>query len=645
MARLRRESCESHKSTEREGEPCTLKAAKQRRGLATRSSPRKETAVSYRHDVNLPFQSSDEAVRHTPKDTLRRKQAGKQIRLVPLKTLQSSTAAFAARLPAKSFGRETGIQRSALSPKKKAQASWQEVPQPWEPEALPVIDDSAEATEVEESIWCESDAASNDSDEELPSPGTFVKRPPKLRSPRKVPKGTAGSSDLSAMLRDLTISDFSSTAAAPPLVKQKSTADLSSRPTSSSDKENNDKAILRFSPPRLHSPRKQQSTPERPITPPQTSPSKGRLQSPSKSRARLPTPPHRPSLDAFWNAETVNDWNDQYSPRKEWMSPKKLQLLRDDASQSPTTSPRKPPPPSPTKRTKAELEAKRAWEARKHQVAVDFLAQVDQTVTGGQIQDLAASTGGVRFIWSKTLNSTAGRANWKRETTKTRQLDDSTTLTHRHHASIELAEKVIDDEDRLRNVLAHEFCHLCNFMISGVKDQPHGRQFKEWGRKVTQAFNHVGVEVTTKHAYQIEYKYIWQCSNEECAVEFKRHSKSIDVKRHTCGSCRSKLVQIRPAPRKGGVGAGAQANGYAAYVKLHFAETKRGMPTASQKEVMEAVGRKYRAEKEELARKQGSETAVDADEVVEIEPSPPKTAEVDKVARVLEFITLDDNEW
>ena len=34
--------------------------------------------------------------------------------------------------------------------------------------------------------------------------------------------------------------------------------------------------------------------------------------------------------------------------------------------------------------------------------------------------------------------------------------------------------------ERLINVLAHEYCHLANFMISGIKNNPHGKEFKEW---------------------------------------------------------------------------------------------------------------------------------------------------------------------
>ncbi|KAK6397515.1 hypothetical protein LTR65_006492 [Meristemomyces frigidus] len=506
------------------------------------------------------------------------------------------------------------------------------------PSPVPEIAKEASEVDVEESVWCGSERTPDSSEDELPSPSKFIKLPRRKLPPIAV--ADHAGMDLARGLKELRISE------SPPPTFQTSLpigkASTCSRPTSSSDKENDHKAVLRFSPPRLHSPRKQQ-TPERAVTPPPTSPTKGLLLSPSKRAAtRVPTPPFRPSLDGFWNAETVNDWNDQYSPRKEWRSPRKLKLLADDASTSPTTSPRKAR--SPAKRTKAEIVAKKDWETRKHRIAEDFLAELDRTVTDGKVGELAESTGGVRFIWSKTLNSTAGRANWKRETTKTRYPDGTTSVVHKHHASIELAEKVIDDEDRLLNVIAHEFCHICNFMVSGIKDQPHGRQFKEWGRRCTAAFSDRGIEVTTKHTYQIEYKYIWQCSNGDCAAEFKRHSKSIDTKRHTCGSCRSQLVQIKPVPRQG---AGGGANGYAAYVKQHFAAIKAGLPGATQKQVMEAVARQYRAQKEALIASDGAqlrssgEPKADGAELTDLYGA--KVRDGDKIARVLEFVTINDD--
>ncbi|KAK5135050.1 hypothetical protein LTR08_005710 [Meristemomyces frigidus] len=634
MARLRRNSSESlgsrdgpqsaHPDTTKGDQSIAAQKLGEPQAKATRSSPRKKPVKSYR----LSISSCDgELASLVPKAAPAGKPRSKQIRLAPLGTVKQSARPPVALdfLPAPPRSRRSPA--NALSPSKATSAT-RPIATAIPPESS--TNDVVEVeADIEESVWCGSDRASDTSGDELPSPSKFMHEPAR----RLFPSATAESAgiDLARGIDALRISE-SHPRALPGLPPSSDIHDGSCpRPTSSSDQENAERALLRFSPPRLHSPRKQQ-TPERAVTPPPTSPSKGRLLSPSKRVARVPTPPFRPSLDAFWNAETVNDWHDQYSPRKEWKSPRKLKLLGDDASTSPTASPRKAQ--SPSKRTKAEVEAKKDWESRKHRIAEDFLAELDCAITDGKVGELANSTGGVRFTWSKTLNSTAGRANWRRETTKTRHADGTTSVAHKHHASIELAEKVIDDEDRLLNVIAHEFCHLCNFMVSGIKDQPHGRQFKEWGSRCTKAFSDRGIEVTTKHTYQIEYKYIWRCSNEDCAAEFKRHSKSIDLKRHSCGSCRGQLVQVKPVPRQG---AGGGATGYAAYVKQHFASIKSAMPGATQKHVMEAVGRQYRAEKAALASVDALGKAAGG-----CDDSVSAIGEVEKVARVLEFITLDD---
>lgn len=219
-----------------------------------------------------------------------------------------------------------------------------------------------------------------------------------------------------------------------------------------------------------------------------------------------------------------------------------ISIVDHDKSISPRSSPQKTPAKSPAKRDKAALEHRRKFDDEKHEFATNFLAEVDRIVCAGMVAALSENTGGIKILWSKKLSSTAGRATWRRETIGS---DTSGGLVsapgYRHHASIELAEKVIDDESRLMNVLAHEFCHLANFMISGIKDNPHGKEFKKWASKCTRAFKDQGVEVTTKHSYTIAYKYIWSCVEPTCGVEYKRHSKSIDPAKHSCGACKGKV--------------------------------------------------------------------------------------------------------
>lgn len=251
-----------------------------------------------------------------------------------------------------------------------------------------------------------------------------------------------------------------------------------SRPTSSY---NGDPcALLSFEPARKLSPVKasQISRPSTPTGP--KPPTKVLLKSPAKMRT-IPKSPFHHAVDDFWSQDVVNNWNDQYSPQKTSQSPRKKKLVGsnsgdEDGYVTPCASPKK----SPTKKDKTERDARKAFEARKDGLAKAFLQRLDSEITQGKISELSKDTGGVQLIWSKKLNSTAGRANWRREATVTKHSNGSIEKIYKHFANIELAEKVIDEEHRLYNTLAHEFCHLANFMISGIKDNPHGKEFKVW---------------------------------------------------------------------------------------------------------------------------------------------------------------------
>lgn len=342
----------------------------------------------------------------------------------------------------------------------------------------------------------------------------------------------------------------------------------------------------------------------------------------------------RPSIDAFWDPEVVNEHNEQplLSPRKKNLF-KQLEQQIDsitisdsdnDSFPSPKASTKKKKVPSPTKKsspdasvpTVAEVRAQRKeFAARKHALAEDFITELDTSITNGHITELSNKTGGIKLVWSKTLKTTAGRANWRREQVRLRigPLPSDTRTEIRHHCSIELAEKVIDDEERLYNVLAHEYCHLTTFMISEIRNNPHGAEFKSWGAKVTEAFKSKGVEVTTKHSYKIDYKYIWECVS--CGYEFKRHSKSVDTVRHSCGRCKGRLVQTKPTPRGGAVGKDGkkQSGEYQGFIKGNFARVKKEMEDRGEDtqmgKVMEAVAREYREMK--AARTKDAEKKVD----------------------------------
>ncbi|KAH6847402.1 SprT-like family-domain-containing protein [Chaetomium sp. MPI-CAGE-AT-0009] len=365
-----------------------------------------------------------------------------------------------------------------------------------------------------------------------------------------------------------------------------------------------------------------------------TPPSKSRpgLTSPKKL-PRIPITPHRPNSDMFWSQEFVDDWNDEHSPRKQ---------LFPDAVAARENSPTKNSPEKKAKRNAgakepSEREVKKAFEKTKHEVAESFLQELDQTITNGKLAELAASTGGIKIVWSKKLNTTAGRATWKHETIRTRQQADGTGTnppvqpTHLHHASIELAEKIISCESRLVNTIAHEFCHLANYMVTGETKNPHGREFKAWAARVSRAFADRGVEVTTKHSYDIDFKYVWTCV--ACAAAFKRHSRSIDPARHRCGVCKSELRQTKPVPRgqkgKDGGDAGGDGvvggegkkekvvSGYQAFMKEQMRVVKEENPGSPQKEIMRIVASRWAAKKAAMAAATPDEGTKEVEEGVE----------------------------
>ncbi|KAI5115417.1 hypothetical protein M0805_004881, partial [Coniferiporia weirii] len=129
------------------------------------------------------------------------------------------------------------------------------------------------------------------------------------------------------------------------------------------------------------------------------------------------------------------------------------------------------------------------------------------------------------LLWNKKLQTTAGRAKWHVSSQKV-----ETT-------SIELATKVLDCEERIRNTLSHEMCHLACWVINRNPKENHGGIWSGWARKVMQKRH--DIVITTKHSYDIAYKFEWQCQTVTCKKIYGRHSKSIDPKNSICGVCKT----------------------------------------------------------------------------------------------------------
>jgi HMG (high mobility group) box len=114
------------------------------------------------------------------------------------------------------------------------------------------------------------------------------------------------------------------------------------------------------------------------------------------------------------------------------------------------------------------------------------------------------------------------------------------------------------------------------------------------GSKITKVFP--DILVTTKHQYEIVYKYTYTCSNPLCGLDFGRQRK-LDLTRLGCGACKSKLTQTKPAP-KSSSGKENKSNPFGMFVKDHFAEVKRENPGITHKDIMAILSKRYREQKD-----------------------------------------------
>jgi hypothetical protein len=135
--------------------------------------------------------------------------------------------------------------------------------------------------------------------------------------------------------------------------------------------------------------------------------------------------------------------------------------------------------------------------------------------------------------------------------------------------------------------------------ISGKSKPPHGDEFKKWSKLAMRRI--ADVEITTTHEYEISYRYEWHCSNPSCSFVVKRHSKSVDTKKHCCGRCQSILIEKKStsaSKRR------AQPSAYNLFVKEQSKIIRQKIlkqkKTVVQGDVMKECARLWREKKENL---------------------------------------------
>jgi hypothetical protein len=87
----------------------------------------------------------------------------------------------------------------------------------------------------------------------------------------------------------------------------------------------------------------------------------------------------------------------------------------------------------------------------------------------------------------------------------------------------------VDSYPRLRGTLAHELCHVAQWVVDRQARPAHGTAFRSWAARVEAAAP--GLRVDTCHTYEVRCKWRYRCTNLGCGKEYGRHTNSIDVEK------------------------------------------------------------------------------------------------------------------
>eukprot|EP00934_Nitzschia_sp_Nitz4_P005642 Nitzschia sp. Nitz4//scaffold117_size69655//21345//23615//NITZ4_006020-RA/size69655-processed-gene-0.38-mRNA-1//-1//CDS//3329533639//5632//frame0 len=247
---------------------------------------------------------------------------------------------------------------------------------------------------------------------------------------------------------------------------------------------------------------------------------------------------------------------------------------------------------------KAKGKTGQSFKKDRVQLSLQFFSYYNQKAFDGALT-------GVDITWSNKLRTTAGLTRLR----KSYQAFGPDAVPDRK-ATIELSSKVLDSEERLQSTLLHEMVHAAAWLVDGVSKPPHGDCFKKWAKCAMRRIP--GMKVTTTHDYEIHFKYAWACTAPGCTFIVKRHSRSVDPKRHCCGRCRSKLVEVDISGKNGSkaptVKKPTELSGYNLFVKEQSASVRRRLmearkasgernPKVSQPEVMKECAKLWKARK------------------------------------------------
>ncbi|XP_065058722.1 germ cell nuclear acidic protein-like isoform X2 [Rhopilema esculentum] len=210
---------------------------------------------------------------------------------------------------------------------------------------------------------------------------------------------------------------------------------------------------------------------------------------------------------------------------------------------------------------------KRDFKKLRDQTAKELLDLFNETVFENKLPD-------INIVFNKRMTKTAGFCYYYRN-----------QVTKARTAKIELAEKVCDSVERLRDTMIHEMCHAAAWILNGVKCG-HGTFWKYWASKAHRAHPDLP-PISRCHQFDIECRFNYRCINPFCGKSYGRHSKSLKK----CPDCNGSLQLLGKdgiTPLKPRV-----PNKFALYVKENYPPVKADHPNMCHADIMKLLGTKF----------------------------------------------------
>ncbi|XP_034952658.1 acidic repeat-containing protein [Chelonus insularis] len=192
--------------------------------------------------------------------------------------------------------------------------------------------------------------------------------------------------------------------------------------------------------------------------------------------------------------------------------------------------------------------------------------------------------------WSSRMRGTAGFCFNKTRRKANGEIERS--------SRIQLATKVLDSPERLRDTLIHEMCHAATWIINHISNG-HGVFWRTWASKAMKTFPELP-PIKRCHDYKIATKYTYRCTT--CGYCIGRHSKSLDTVRKRCGHCYGKFeLLINRTTRSGRIEHETPKvkapSKFALYVKENYHEVKTKHLVNDHREIMKILGQQFSAMK------------------------------------------------